>query len=242
MALMDEFKEERAAIKNAPLKTKISYVWRYYKWHIFIPLVIIIFLSWYIVHVITEPDMILNGIFLNTSNSEASAVCEELREDFFEGENINTKKYDIAFDPSLTYVDGTISGASNFETTQTLTSWIASGKTDFFISDWKTMTNLAYKSYLIDLREVLSEEEIEKYEPCFLYVDNAKCHNMYLDPSTALDCSKPEEMEEPVPVMIDVSGYKGLSKIYAKEQPFALGIALKSSHVDNVLKLLKYLE
>ena len=36
MPLMDEFKEERASIKNAPFKKKLRYFWDYYKWHVII--------------------------------------------------------------------------------------------------------------------------------------------------------------------------------------------------------------
>ena len=33
MAVMDEFKEEREALRNGTPKEKLSYFWYYYKWH-----------------------------------------------------------------------------------------------------------------------------------------------------------------------------------------------------------------
>ena len=33
MAVMDEFKEEREALKNGTPKQKLAYFWYYYKWH-----------------------------------------------------------------------------------------------------------------------------------------------------------------------------------------------------------------
>ena len=66
MALMDEFKEERKAVlKNGTIKQKISYIWDYYKWHIMIPLIVVIALISYIVNIVTRPDIILNGVTAN---------------------------------------------------------------------------------------------------------------------------------------------------------------------------------
>lgn len=42
MAVMDEFKEEREALKNGTPKQKLAYFWYYYKWHVIIALVVII--------------------------------------------------------------------------------------------------------------------------------------------------------------------------------------------------------
>ena len=42
MAVMDEFKEEREALKNGTPKQKLAYFWYYYKWHVIISLVVII--------------------------------------------------------------------------------------------------------------------------------------------------------------------------------------------------------
>ena len=42
MAVMDEFKEEREALKNGTPRQKLAYFWYYYKWHVIIALVVII--------------------------------------------------------------------------------------------------------------------------------------------------------------------------------------------------------
>ena len=34
MAVMDEFKEEREALKRGTPKQKLAYFWYYYKWHV----------------------------------------------------------------------------------------------------------------------------------------------------------------------------------------------------------------
>ena len=51
MALMDEFKEERKSVlQNGTIKQKISYIWDYYKWHIIIPIIVVIALISFIVN------------------------------------------------------------------------------------------------------------------------------------------------------------------------------------------------
>ena len=41
MAVMDEFKEEREALKRGTPKQKLAYFWYYYKWHVIISVIII---------------------------------------------------------------------------------------------------------------------------------------------------------------------------------------------------------
>jgi len=41
MAVMDEFKEEREALKRGTPKQKLAYFWYYYKWHVIISVMII---------------------------------------------------------------------------------------------------------------------------------------------------------------------------------------------------------
>ena len=63
MAVMDEFKSERESVKNEPFKKKAAYFWTYYKWFVIIPLIIIIGITSYIYHIVTDTDTVLNVIY-----------------------------------------------------------------------------------------------------------------------------------------------------------------------------------
>ncbi len=251
MALMDEFKEERENMKKAPLKEKIDYIWQYYKWHILIPLIIIIGLSSYIYTLVTKPDILLDGILLNTYNTEASDMTDKLTEEFFKVQNIDGKKYDISLNSTLSYNADTLAGATDYETSQILTAWLAAGDIDFISGDLSTMTTLAYKDYFADLRDILSEEQIKTFEPYFLYIDEAvlfapTSDEVYdltaVDTEEYPDCTKPVEMDRPIPVLIDISGYKKLEELYANPDELVLGIAVNSDMNDIFFEFLDFLK
>lgn len=249
MALMDEFKKERKAVlQNGTIKQKISYIWDYYKWHIMIPLILIIALISFIVNLVTRPDIILNGVMLNVYNVESQASPTELLEDFYKAQEIDSKEKEINLNSSLNYsVDNK---NSNYQTMQVLTAWLFADQLDFITGDASSLTDLAYREYFTDLRDYFSEDELAKYQPYFLYID----YDLYMkrvetadnleDISSIVlpDCTKPEEMKDPIPVMIDMSQSKKLTEIYGEKfDALALGITVKETNKDMTLKFLDYL-
>lgn len=250
MALMDEFREERENIKNGTWKQKAAYFWEYYKWYVIVPAIIIISLVWYIHHMVTKTDDVLHGLLINAHNVEAQTTADEIAADFIEEMKIDTKEYSVTFNTSVTYIANDTSGTANYETTQAMMAWIAAGTIDFMSGDMDAMTDLAYKQYLVDLREVLTKEEIAQYEPYFLYIDQAvidarsKAFENNEDGSDIEipDCTKPETMEKPIPVLIDMSKCEALSEIYGETDNLALGIANNAPNVETVVDFLEYLE
>lgn len=249
MALMDEFKEERENIKNGTPKQKAAYFWEYYKWYVIIPVIILIVVISYIHHMVTKTDDVLNGLLINTHNVEAQTLADQLGADFCKEMKIDTKEYGVTLNPSLNYITNNTSGASNYETLQALMAWVGAGSIDFINSDVDTMTELAYREYFSDLRDILSEDDLTQYEPYFLYIDQAvidarnKAFEDDQDASDIVlpDCRKPETMEKPVPVLIDMSECEALSDIYPNVDALAFGITSNAPNLDMTLNFLKYL-
>lgn len=243
MALMDEFKEERDAIlKNGTTKQKITYIWDYYKWHIIIPILVVSFIIWYIVHIITAPDIILNGVLVNAYKTETSISSEELLEDFYKEQKIDLKEEEINLNTSM-YISAD-NDSANYESLQALMAWHAADSLDFIAGDAPALTELAYRGYFPDLREMLTEEQIAKYEPYFLYMDKdvytrrAEMVSSMEDISNVEypDCTQPEEMVDPIPVFIDMSQSQRLSEIYT-ETSEVLVIGITENVVDKELTL-----
>lgn len=249
MALMDEFKEERKAVfENGTLKQKTLYIWDYYKWHIIIPLVIIITVVWYIVHIATAPDIILNGVLMNAYGTEVSTSREQLVENFYNEQEINSKEEEINLNTSMYYTAG--NDNANYESLQALMAWHAADSLDFIGGDLPALTELAYRGYFSDLREVLTEEQLAEYEPYFLYMDQ----DFYTKRSELLsnmeevssleypDCTKPEEMVDPIPILIDMSQSQKLSEIYTEtSEVLAVGITANVVNEDMTLDFIEYL-
>lgn len=217
MALMDEFKEEREKIKDGTLKEKLSYFWDYYKWYVIVPLIVIIFLGTTIYQKITAPEVILNGVLINAHNIEADTARNKLGADFLKNIEMDAEEYAVTLNTSLSYVDDTDSASSNYESMQALMAWIAAGSIDFLCGDYDTMMALSNHEYFLDLREVLNEEQIKKYEPYFLYTDKN------------------------VPIMIDLSKNPKLENIFVDSDTLALGITVNCPNQNTLIKFIDFL-
>ena len=64
---MDEFKEERAAMKNGTPKEKLTYFFDYYKWHVIVGVIAVIFAVTLIHQVATRKDTAFYALMLNVS-------------------------------------------------------------------------------------------------------------------------------------------------------------------------------
>lgn len=209
------------SIRKGTWKQKTEYIWEYYKVHIIVICFFAFLIFSYLYSVITEKQILLNGIFLNTVTYDA---VEELKEEYIKENSINTKKYDIAFEAGWNYSLEAVgeSALNNSHTSQIIAVRTVAGDLDFVIGNSSVMESFSYGEYFCDLREVLSEEEIERFYPYFLYVDN---------------------MAETVPVLINISDSEEIKKIYpgAKES-IAVGIVAGSQNKENIIKLLNLLE
>ena len=123
------------------------------------------------------------------------------------------------------------------------------GELDFITGDLGAMLGLAYQDYFGDLSEVLSREQYEAYAPFFLYIDRAVLEQMNgatgesgEAPPEIPDCRKPETMERPVPVLIDMSGSGALRGVYGDyAETLAFGLVVNAPHPENTLKYIDYL-
>lgn len=250
MAAMDEFRAEREAVKHGTWKQKLSYFWEYYKWYVIIPVIIIAFISNHVYHLVTDPEEILHGVLLNIHNLESEESLSKLVDGFYEEHKIDTKEYVINMNSSLYWSTDENAASTNYQSGQALTAWIGAGSVDFMSGDLQAMTELAYKSYFADLSEVLTEEQYELYEPYFLYMDEAVIEQQqeaYDNFEDALDipipdCTKPEDMEKPIPVMIDMSQSEKLTSVYGDStDTLVFCVAVNTPNEDMMLDFIDYL-
>ena len=156
------------------------------------------------------------------------------------------------FDSSLYYLTDAEAATSTtaYETLQVITAKAASGDIDFMVADDPVLIEFAYDGYLYELSEVLSDEQMKKYEPYFLYYDKAVLEELSNIDYTAEeipeiilpDPSKPELMEDPVPVMINVTASEKLSVLYPNStKSYALAFVVNSTHTKKSIEFLDYL-
>lgn len=231
--------------KNATFKQKIHYFWEYYKVHAFIVILLVVSVPSFIYHRVTDPELILSGIFLNAYDLENETTAKDLGQEFLESEKIDTKKYDVNFNDSL-FLSG--NDTTDYEHEQAVWVQCGAGTIDFMISPIEHLMDAAHQQYYADLTTVLTETQIKKYEPYFLYIDGAVVEKKAAAPADAPlddieipDPAKPEAMEDPIPVFINMAQCEELITIYDDAETLAFSLLINAPDSDLALRFLDYL-
>ena len=98
MPVMDEFKEERAALKNGTLKEKLAYFYEYYKWHAVAAVFAVAAESSLLYHFITQKDTAFYLALINASDTVSSELPDH---NFAAYAGIDTGDCQIVYDTSM---------------------------------------------------------------------------------------------------------------------------------------------
>lgn len=249
MAVMDEFKEEREALKHGTPKQKFTYFMDYYKWYVIIAVIIIIAGIYTVREIMNRKDTALYTCLLNTIELEPA---EQYNADFAEAIGLDTDAFQLIFDAS-TWIDINSMDENTMANSQKLMAHLAAGELDIMITDSDSLTNYAYQDSFLTMEELLSPEQYEKYEPSFYYIDLATLEewNAYVsDPDNlTLDVSfdfpdprKPEEMESPLAIGIFLDECGELRNCYHFQSDDVVFSAFgNTSRKETVLQYLEYL-
>jgi len=254
MALKDEIKAGRKELlENGSLKDKIAYFFDYYTLHTVVIAAVLIFVFSFVYQQVTKPDIVLNGLVLNVLNIDEGDPVEDLRNEFMKYIDMDEKKYDISLNSSLVVNMGSASHQaqySDYEASQAIMVQCAAGTVDFISSPLSAILNYGYGDLFVNLEDILSEEEMEKYKPYLLYVDLAVIdkkneaidNDQNADAIPCPDPTKPEEMEKPIPVFIDVTKCEKMANIYSySSDTLAVAVAVNAPNPDRISDFLAYL-
>lgn len=238
MPLMDEFKEERNAVKQGTLKQKLAYFWDYYKWYVIVGIGAIILIIATIHDIVSKKDVAFYACMLNLKSEYMDDSSTESVRAFSEYAGIDTNDYEVRLDTSIQLNDRSDVAAS---ATQKLIAYIASSDVDVIVTDIDSILNFAYLGYFQDMRTFLSQEQYEAYRDSFYYVDNAvieeaksarQTNDLDYTPTYA-DPFHPEDMKDPVPVGIILNENSILKKEYSFEEKTGVVSAVRNSkHPD----------
>lgn len=247
MPVMDEFREERRALKNGTPKQKLTYFWDYYKWPVIIGILVIAVVVSFVYQLATRRDNALYAVLLNGSPKDFLAEETDYTRDFAEYAGIDEKKYQILYDTSVHIGE---SAADEYSSVQKLMVYIAAAELDVMVSDPDSLLRYAYQGNFYDLRDFLPEEQLEKYAHSFYYIDLAvaRAHeaanqaNDYDYIPVYGDPHHPEGMEDPVPAGIFLpQDCPLLENYYFPGNELAAGVLINTQNPETVLKFLDYL-
>lgn len=245
MPVMDEFKEEREALKNGTFKQKLSYFIYYYKWHVIVTVLSVILVISLIVQMVTKKDTAFYVCMLNTSDLDSASYESAFAE--FAGIDLNSCS--IVFDTSMS-IDPEVMDQDTVASTEKLMVYIAASELDVMLTDEASIQQYANSQYFYDLRDFLTPEQLELCEPYFYYVDR-KVVQEWQEALDRFDSSyvpsypdpkDPEGMEEPVPVGIYLNDNEALkSKFAFQSDDIVLSVFQSTTRPETVLQFVDFL-
>lgn len=243
--------EQKNALSTMTFKEKWKYFWYYYKVHVIAAALIIIVAVTMIRDIVTSKDINFYAFMLNSFNLNG----EELAADFADFASLDTENYETFFDTISTL---SFSEPSEYDmaTTQKIMAMMQTQDLDVIVTNQEVFQNYAVNEMFLDLRTILTAEELDTYADYFFYVDAAE-FDKEEDVSSYADMENPtaEEltaqaqahkdpttMEQPVPVGIYVSHSPFVSEtICYGDMEAVYGVVATSARQDTAKQFLDYL-
>lgn len=248
MPVMDEFREERAALKNAPFKQKAAYFWDYYKWHVIVTISVILLVSVMISQILSRKDTALYLAMVNA----ADITSEELPDNnFAEYISLDTDKSDIVYDTSM-LIDFSSSNEYIVSSLEKFVTYVAAAQLDIVVSGEEVIQKYAHNEVFLDISQFLSAEQTAKYSPYFYYIDYSVIEEIRIAQGNYdydfvpqyPDPGKPETMKQPVPIGIYVTDCPALTDRFSftrADSGIILSVVANTTHTETVSKYIDFL-
>ncbi len=267
--LKEEIREQRKSLKGKGIGAYLQYFWDYYKWAALVVILAVVLVIYTLVSVLGKKDTALNAVFLNADNS-LSETEEKMVSDYASYAGIDLDTYDVDIMLSLYQTSGGGSGSTyDMAAQSTIDTQIQSHTLDVIVCEPGNFEYYATLSEFVDVRTVLSDEQIRKYQDSFCYVDVTELERVQAEiadmnyeslESTSADTSDssesslsaddagallgtdPSVMDDPVPIGIIVTdaSYIADHEIYAGDEAI-LGFALNSERTSAAAEFLEFL-
>ncbi|MCR4634742.1 MAG: hypothetical protein K5754_00795 [Butyrivibrio sp.] len=169
MAVWDDIKKQHKKVRKKGFKAMASYFWDYYK----VPTAVIIVIALFSFYLIR--DMASNlpyGFYAMMINSTMHPDGEVIGEDFAGYAGIDTNSYNVLIDTNQTLSTSSYN-TYDVSTQERIMAITAAGDLDVMIADQSVFEQYARNSYMTDLRDLMSEDELKKYDGYIYYVDGA---------------------------------------------------------------------
>lgn len=236
MKMMEFFRGEKKKLKELSPGKRAEYIIDYYKGAILALILLLAFLISSVIADFTAKKTVLSGFLLD---SYYALGQDDPFYDFETYAGINQSQEDTEFYPNLILYDNTDT------TAQQLYSAIVAGQTDFITGNGSTFLRFSYESfrYVTDLREILTTEQLDELSNRLFYVDASLLETLDTQNGTVYlpDHDKPELMEQPVPVGINIKGFRGVDELYPAEEYVFFAVVSNAPHTDMVATFLEYL-
>ena len=246
MTILEHIKKAHVSIKDKPKEERWQYFFDYYKWHAVALLLAIAILIQGVVSIVNRKEIVFSGILLNCM---IRVDDDDFLQGFYDYAGVDTKRQQAAFYTDIILTDKNTKNDIN--AFQRIMAGVATKDTDFVVGQSENFRLCAYNTsrMLIDLRDFLDAETLEKFSDRLYYVDSAVIEKIAVPVGELADTNiiypnptKPETMEDPIPVGIDVSDQKDFqSAYYFPDTTLYLGVVANTPRTELTKQFIAYL-
>jgi hypothetical protein len=248
---MGFIKRQRDYLKDKSGKERLEFFWKYYKWHILIWTLGIICLFFFVYKKVTAPVYSMQGFFLNVNEESAKGKAEQLAKDFEKANNIDTSYGGVMLNDTYAYwPNNTGDNQETYQASEAILAQKEHDSLDFIAAPMTSIQDLAYNNLFTDLRAFLNQQQLLEYKDYLLYIDKAVITELEaayenkedVSKIELPDCTNPDAMKDPVPVMISISHCKKLAGMYdSADGVAALGIMEDPPHKTKILAFIDFI-
>ncbi len=259
----DEIREQRQKLKGQGFKAHLEYFWDYYKIHTIVAVIVIIFIVTLVRDILNNKPYALNVLMVNSQGMETQNY---LQDGFVEYAGIDTSTEAVLVDTSSNVFTSSLD-STTIATSEKIMALIAASELDVFVSDPSVAYHYASQDTFMDLRDVMTAEELNKYSDRLFYVDGAYVeylaseeYSNYITTGKFDENNKyavladeynrdfeygemdPSTMDDPIPVGIKFNDSKVLDECGAYPEKNAIAaIVVNSKRTDNAKAFMEYL-
>ena len=242
MNISQYIKNEQEKMKDKSWKERLAYFWDYYKWYVLVVLVALVLIVQTVTTVVNQKEILLKGILIDGIGTVEEP---EILQQFYADNGIDTAKQEVYLNTGLALDSGIPSVVST--SYQRIHAGIGAADTDFLMGYEYAIQRFAYdtSNVFADLRDILSPELLEQWEEYLYYVDASVIEAIKNAPQEEIplpDPKKPAEMEEPVPVAVDVSACEEFTSVYySPDRAVYMAVVINAPHRDLTAQFMEYL-
>lgn len=245
MTIREAIKEQRKSIRNRSFKEQVSFFWEYYGIKTICLILALVALIAFIVSMVTKKEYAFTGVFFGATVQDSS---ESYLTQFGQASGIDPEKHEISVQCHLDIQMDQQITQEIYTSMETFTAMVAAKSVDCFAGNDDLFLYYAYMEYALDLRTVLTPEELNQLSPYLHYIDskliaqqenaNEGYTNAY---SQHPDSKNPSLMEDPIPVAISLNAATDAFKeAYQFGNNAVIGICASSEQSQNALSFLRY--
>jgi hypothetical protein len=161
--------EQREALKNMTFKKKVAYFWEYYRWYVIGAIAGIAMLFSIVSHFVNQKPYGFYALMINSRDLDGTQMAE----DFAAYAGLDTESFACFIDTNAR-TNINLTTEQEVAELQRVLALAMAGDLDAVVTDGPTFNYYTYALLFMDLREILSAEELEAYEGRLFYIDQAE--------------------------------------------------------------------